>query len=494
MSSANTVSLPSAMSHSGLAESPMSLQVAKFGGTSMGTVAAMEQAARVVTACEEIRFVVVSATSGTTNQLLQGYHQAVSGAQAAVLDLTGAIAHRHREMAVALGLDADGRRALEDILLEIDARLGAVERQSDQDLDSILPLGERLSSVLFAQALRNAGRKAWAVDARELLRTDSRFGQAEPLLAETRELCHRVALPLLEEGITLVTQGFTGRDERGHTTTLGRGGSDYSAALFSEAFGSSACLIWTDVDGIYSMDPRVVPEAKVIPAISFSEAAELANFGAKVLHPATLHPAIRAGIRVFVGNTFAPEKGGTWIYPEHPERPLVRAIAVRERQTLITVTSLKMVNVHGFLARLFSVLASHRLSVDLVTTSEVSVALTVDGAATGSSGRSIQEDQALMRDLREIAEVQVEDDLSLVAVIGNNLSSTPGVAGCAFQAVGGSENVRLICHGASPHNLCFLVGSSKAKAVAARLHEAFLRAGPREAGAREFSAQEARPL
>ncbi|RYZ95878.1 MAG: aspartate kinase, partial [Proteobacteria bacterium] len=271
----------------------------------------------------------------------------------------------------------------------------------------------------------------------------------------------------------IVTQGFIGADSAGRTTTLGRGGSDYSAALFAEALGAKDCYIYTDVNGIYSMDPRVVPNARVIREISFGEAAELANFGAKVLHPATLLPAMRAGIRVFVGNTFKPHEGGTWIHAELNERPLLRAIATRDRQTLITVNSMRMLNSHGYLARLFTILANHGLSIDLVTTSEVSVALTVDGTSAGSSGASILENTALMNELSEIAEVKIEENLSLVALVGTRLSSTPGVAARTFQAVG-LDNVRLICHGASPNNLCFLVNSNEVRRVASRLHEAFL--------------------
>lgn len=449
----------------------MSMQVVKFGGTSMGSASAMRQAAQIVARNRAAKFVVVSATSGTTNQLLQANRSAISGSIVSLADILGGLRHRHLE--IAAGLEMQDLGPLDDLLQGLEAQLAIRSGSLDRDLDAVLSFGERLSAVLFSAALKNAGLPSMVVDASQLLVTDSRFGKAEPKIAETKEQVDRIARPLLAAGNTIVTQGFLGADQQGSITTLGRGGSDFSAAIFSEALHAEACQIWTDVNGIYSMDPRVVPNARLIPEITFGEAAELANFGAKVLHPATLLPALRAGVKVFVGNTFSPEAGGTWIYPELKERPLVRAIAVRNHQTLITVSSMRMLNSHGFLARLFAILADQGLSVDLVTTSEVSVALTIDGTSSGSSGRSILENISLMEQLRHIAEVQVEDNLSLVALVGNRLSSTPGVAARAFQAVG-LENVRLICHGASANNMCFLVSSPQVNRVASRLHEAFL--------------------
>lgn len=447
----------------------MKIRVAKFGGTSMGDLTAMSKASELVKNDSLVKLVVVSATSGTTNLLLRAYQSKISGNSADLQQALEGVSRRHRLMAEELGIPGE----LETLLSEVTSTVEGIHEESDAKLDELLAMGERMSSVLFAATLRKSGVNAEVVDARTLLKTDSRFGKAEPNLSETRLKCESLLLPKIKDGTTIVTQGFIGSDDQNRTTTLGRGGSDYSAALFSEAIDGESCWIWTDVNGIYSIDPRMVPSATVIPEITFDEAAELANFGAKVLHPATLVPAIRAGIRVFVGNTFAPSSGGTWIFPELTDRPLMRAIAVRDRQTLVTVTSLDMLNTHGFLARLFSTLANHKISVDLVTTSEVSVALTIDGTSAGSSGKSILQNQSLMDDLQEIGVVQVEENLSLVALIGNRISSTPGVAARSFQAVG-LDNVRLICHGASPNNLCFLVSTAQAKRVAGRLHEAFL--------------------
>lgn len=231
--------------------------------------------------------------------------------------------------------------------------------------------------------------------------------------------------------------------------------------------------IWTDVPGIMTMDPNVVAQAKVISEISFDEAAELANFGAKVLHPATLWPAIRKKIHVFVGSTFQPELGGTWVVPELNEKPTVRALALRQYQTLITVTSLRMLNAQGFLAKLFGVLASYHLSVDLVTTSEVSVALTIDGASNGSSGKGIYQFPTLLQELQEFCQVKIEENLTLVAIIGNGLTEAAGVGAKTFNSISDC-NVRLVCHGASSHNICFLVKQEEAVKVVNQLHQEWI--------------------
>lgn len=448
------------------------LNVAKFGGTSMGSAEAMQKAARLVLENPNTRFVVVSAISGATNVLLQAYLQSVSRAEGAVADSLGDLERRHEEIAKALGVSDSQKAAMAAIFTELHSIL-SLQLGSDHVLDRVLSVGERLSSILFTQALVRAGLDAQTIDARKLLRTDALFGRAEPQPEATRQNCEQYALPLLEQGKILVTQGFIGATKDGQTTTLGRGGSDYSAALFAEALRAETLHIWTDVNGIYTMDPRTVPEARIIPEITFGEAAELANFGAKVLHPATLVPAVRQNIKVFVGNTFSPEKGGTWIYGELNEKPLLRAIAVRDRQTLITVSSMRMLNTHGFLAKMFAILAQHQISVDLVTTSEVSVALTIDGTNAGSSGKSVLANEELLNELRQFADVKVEENLSLLALIGNRLSATPGIAARAFQSIG-EHNVRLICQGASHNSMCFLVSSHEAKSVAQRLHKEFL--------------------
>ena len=309
------------------------------------------------------------------------------------------------------------------------------------------------------------GVQAQWVDVRKVMVTNTTHGQAEPLLTEVSSRCSTEIWPLLESDKIVVTQGFIGATEERTTTTLGRGGSDFSAAILAEGLAADELQIWTDVPGILSSDPRIISSVRSIPEISFAEAAELATFGAKVLHPATLWPAVRSDIPIRVASSKEPEKSGTWIYQKVKEQPNVRAIAVRRKQVLLTVVSLKMYQARGFLARLFQTLADHEISVDLVTTSEVSVALTVNNPDSLSN--------ALMHDLRAFAELHIDRDLALIAIIGNRIASTPGLASQAFS-VADPYNVRMTCQGASEHNLCFLVEEQHVEEILHKLHERFL--------------------
>lgn len=452
--------------------------VAKFGGTSVGKTEAIQGSVEIVKADPNIRVVVVSATSGTTNLLLDLV--AKSGNAQESREAMGAISDRHLSLAAELKCSDATQARIQELLTELNSLVLPLQHIVDktsaaatQITDHVLSIGERLSSEIFADVLRRDGKKAISFDARQVIRTDANYGKAEPQPEEIQREMEAKLRPLFAEYDVVVTQGFIGSTATGTTTTLGRGGSDYSAALFAEGLQANDLQIWTDVGGILTMDPRVVPGAKAIREISFAEAAEMANFGAKVLHPATLWPAVRKGIRVFVGNAFSPREGGTFIYPEVPSQPLVRAIAMRKKQTLITVSSLRMLNAHGFLERLFGVLAKHQLSVDLVTTSEVSVALTIDGSTTAEGAGLMSSKPAMFTELRTFAEVNVEEDLTLVAIIGNRMTQTNGLGSLAFGAIS-DFNVRLICQGASSHNLCFLTKSEDAQAVVERLHRIFL--------------------
>ena len=337
--------------------------------------------------------------------------------------------------------------------------------------DRLIACGELMSTRLFTELLRQRGVKACWQDARQLLRTDSRFGKASVDLAATRALCQAALGPLLGDSL-IITQGFIGADGNGRTTTLGRGGSDYSAALLAEALDAGTIEIWTDVPGIYTTDPRLVTRARPIPEISFVEAAEMATFGAKVLHPATLQPAVRQDIPVFVGSSKDPAAGGTWIRASTRTNPLFRAVALRRNQVLVTLHSLNMFHAYGFLAEVFGILARHRISVDLITTSEVSVSLTLDHTGSQSNGEPILGDKVLA-ELGQLCKVQVETGLALVALIGNRMSEAAGVGSQVFDAIR-EHNIRMICYGASAHNLCFLVKEDEAGHIVNRLHQELL--------------------
>lgn len=457
------------------------ITVAKFGGTSMGSPEALRNASRILADDRGSRLVVVSATSGTTNQLLALAEAELAGDRRSADVLATKIRERHEDLSRQLGLVVAAfpgvYKELDDARNSLADAFASGQRQSPRLLDQILGIGERLSSELFASMLRTEGRGASCFDARRVIRTDSLYGRAEPDVKAIAALAQQHLIPALEASEVVITQGFIGSTPAGIPTTLGRGGSDYSAALFGEALGAKAIHIWTDVPGVFTMDPGVLPEARTIPELTFQEAAELASFGAKVLHPATLVPASRSGVPVFVGSTFRSAEGGTWVRAASGSEPLVRAIAVRKGQTLLTVTSLRMLNAQGFLARMFQVLAEHNLSVDVVTTSEVSVSLTVDSQSQGSGGRPVSENKALLDELRSFSELNVEEGLTLVALVGNRFTSTPGIAARALR-VAEPANVRLLCHGASPHNFCFLVASGDAHGVASRLHAEFLAQGP----------------
>lgn len=459
-----------------------SFVVAKFGGTSMGDAHAMKKSAKIVCQNPKIKLVVVSATAGTTNQLLDLYENAVAGKSIEVAETMAQIITKHNAIAKDLDVSQEEMLSLNSLYSEIKETLEKLKQPARvtemnkalQHLDHLLSMGEMLSAFLFTILLQKEKSDASYFDIRRIMITDDHFGKAEPTISEVARQSQLHLLPWIYAHAVTVVQGFVGATSSGLTTTLGRGGSDYTAALLAESLAESvkieAVQIWTDVPGIMTMDPNVVVQAKVIANISFDEAAELANFGAKVLHPATLWPAVRKNIRVFVGSTFQPELGGTWILPELDETPTVRALALRKHQTLITVTSLRMLNAQGFLAKLFNVLASYHLSVDLVTTSEVSVALTIDRASNSSSGKGIYQFPNLLQELQEFCDVKIEENLTLVAIIGNGLTQVSGVGAKTFNSIS-DHNIRLLCHGASSHNICFLVKQEEAVKIVNRLHQ-----------------------
>lgn len=446
------------------------INVAKFGGTSVANAAAMNNCADVVLANPATRVVVLSASAGVTNLLValaQGDLDE-AGQEAQLVRLT----EIQQAILTELGDPGDLSGLIHGQLGEIRTMARQAHLHTDAELaDRLIACGELMSTRLFTELLRQRGVKACWQDARQLLRTDSRFGKASVDLAATRALCQAALGPLLGDSL-IITQGFIGADGDGRTTTLGRGGSDYSAALLAEALDAGTIEIWTDVPGIYTTDPRLVTRARPIPEISFVEAAEMATFGAKVLHPATLQPAVRQNIPVFVGSSKDPAAGGTWIRASTRTNPLFRAVALRRNQVLVTLHSLNMFHAYGFLAEVFGILARHRISVDLITTSEVSVSLTLDHTGSQSNGEPILGDKVLA-ELGQLCKVQVETGLALVALIGNRMSEAAGVGSQVFDAIR-EHNIRMICYGASAHNLCFLVKEDEAGHIVNRLHQELL--------------------
>lgn len=438
--------------------------VMKFGGSSVATAEKMTHVAALARkAREKGALVVLSAMGKTTDALFASARTAQNGDLKGALAAKQAIFQEHHKQAELL-FDGNTPPILEDALAEMGAELELLLRGvallrelSPRSMDAIASLGERLSTRIFAAYL-NA---PW-LDARQVMRTDSTFGCGQPQIETLDALVGQHWAGLLGPGKLAVTQGYIGANAEGLTTTLGRGGSDYSAALFGASMGAEEIQIWTDVEGVLTCDPRIVPQARPIPELSFAEAAELSAFGAKVLHPATIEPAIRAGIPVTVRHTMMPDGKFTTIRETCNIRRSITALASRGPVTILTVTSLRMLNQSGFLARLFEVFQRNKVSVDLIATAEVSVSLTVDADAPIDT---------LVSELSSFASVKVSANRTIVALVGETLKYTPGVTGQAFSALR-NINVEMISMGATESNLSILVCQTDAAQALRQLHAA----------------------
>lgn len=444
--------------------------VSKFGGTSVGSYEAMSRSAGIIADNSQRRWVVISATAGTTNDLVALSKQ--TSQRSEVERLLQLIEERHQDIASQCTNASGALQQVNDLMIRLRDHV-QVDTKDAQWVDSLLAFGEDFSTRLFKYVLEEHGvlvRLEWAG---QWIKTDSRFGNAEVQLERIQPEIHSfiTAHDLESSEEVVLTQGFIGADEQDRITTLGRGGSDYSAALFAEALGAECLEIWTDVAGVYTTDPRMVANAHPLSEIGFDEAAELSVFGGKVLHPATTKPVRRANIPLKVLSSIHPSLPGTQILTNPMERPIVRAISVRKEQTLMTLHSLDMLHQPGFLAKIFSILAEHRISVDLVTTSEVSVSLTLDTAHKASNRVEVSE--GVLRALNDFCDVEIEYDLALVALIGNAMNQTSGISGKLFSTLK-DYNIRMVCHGASANNVCFLVKESEAEAVAKTIHDQFI--------------------
>ena len=451
----------------------MALVVSKFGGTSMGDASCMLRSADV-SLQRKSNIVVVSATSGTTNDLIKLGEEAEKGNLAETESLIKKIQEKHHAIAKELKASEASIQELNKLLTEMESIARGIYLLRDCSLkakDVLMSLGERTSSVLFTVALQKVytdnkqTQQVKLLDVRTVLKTDDSYGKARPLTETIIKLCKENLADCISGKVVYVAQGFIGQTLAGATTTLGRGGSDYSAAILAEGISADTLEIWTDVAGVATTDPRLCSDAVVIDEISFKEMSELATFGAKVLHPATLLPAIRSHIPVLVASSFEPNKPGTWVRKEVKNSPLIRAMALRKKQTLVTLSTPEMLHTHGFLFQIFKIFNDHKISIDAITTSEISVSVTLDNADSLN--------KALIEQLSQVAEVHVESDLCLVSLIGNNINHTPGLAKKIFDAIS-DINVRMICYGASKHNFCFLVNEDKGQEVIQKLHKQFI--------------------
>ena len=434
--------------------------VMKFGGTSVEDAAAIDRSCGIVAQRISRRpMVVVSALAGTTNGLLEAGRLAGERKLDQALAIIAPLENRHVELMPSTAADFTALR-------ELLRALSAIGEISDRTRDLIASYGEAISSRIFTDRMRRLGHDAVHIDARECIITDDSFGSAAPRLAIIRENLQKIARPLLDAGRIVVMGGFIGSTENGVTTTLGRGASDYSAAIAGAALDAEEIQIWTDVDGLMTTDPRIVPSAWKVRETSFAEASELAYFGAKVLHPATVLPAVDNNIPVYILNSRKPAGTGTRITRDAvPCRNLIKAIAVKRGITVVTVSSSRMLMAHGFLRALFEVFDRHRASVDMIATSEVSVSLTLD-TSTKLPG--------MLADLRALGEVKVDENLTLLCLVGGNLRYTPGVAAEVFGSIR-DINVLMVSHGASNINLSFLVDQKDADVTVQKLHAYFFR-------------------
>ncbi len=447
------------------------MKVLKFGGTSMRNAEAWKNVLNIINNTGAGTVTVVSATSGTTNALLQAAEVARSGKLEDALSITAGIKASHNAILDEFfgNADAPDRKIandhLNDTIKKLDTYLLGVSTLGEltpKSLDAISSTGEQLSSFLLVECGKKVGMNAVWVDSAEVLKTDSSFGEAKPnfpLVAERAEIIRAHS----NEGAFIILGGFYGSDSNGVVTTLGRGGSDYSASIFALASGADVIEIWTDVSGMFTSDPRFIKHAFSIKELSFNEAAELAYFGAKVLHPATIQPAVERNIPVYVKNTFEPNHPGTRIFSDTLAETPVRAIAFKKDITVITIISSRMLLAWGFLSKVFDVFNKHQVSVDLVTTSEVSISMTVDKKARLDK---------IIDDLENIGTVKIYENQALISLVGKDLLKSKGIAAQAFNSLS-KFPIRMISQGSSDNNLSVVVENDDAIEAVQNLHDAF---------------------
>jgi aspartate kinase len=444
--------------------------VVKFGGTSVGDADAIRRAADIVRGrLARQPVVVVSALGGATNALLAIAEQAARGQLIGAL--RGVETLRDRHLTQTTSLLGEGPASDEvcaelaatfDELAHLAEALSVLGDLTPRSQDAIASMGERLSSHLVVAAMCALGVAAEHVDAREVVKTDDAFTHAEPQPDAIAEAARRLVLPIVRAGRVPVLGGYIGSTASGVTTTLGRGGSDYSAALVGAALGAESIEIWTDVDGMLTADPRVVDGARLIAQIRFDEASELASFGAKVLHPSTIAPAVERGIPVWIYNSRNPGGTGTRITHEAPRRA-VSAIAGRSGITLVQLATPRMLLTHGFLRRFFEIFERHKVSVDIVATSEVSVSVTIDDAS---------ELTELLIDLRELGDVTVSRDRGVLAVVGAGLGDGGEAMGRALAALAGIR-IHLLSLSAAGINMSVVIDGEQTAPAMRKLHDTF---------------------
>lgn len=443
----------------------------KFGGTSVGDVTAFQRVVEIVSSqVDKQPVVVTSAMTKTTDALLAAFETARKGDADRAFESLEPHFARHAEVVESLVSSNNkhsftneirfAREELSDLLMRVARRSLPLQMLKD----AIVSYGEQLASRLLTDVLRSADVNARHVDSRRLIVTDDEYGAAQPIWDETQDLVRLELEPMIEAGEVPILGGFIAASRAGETTTLGRGGSDYSAAIYAACLEARELQIWTDVTGVLTCDPRVCPEARTLRTLSYEEAAELAYFGAKVLHPKTIQPAVDLEIPVRVCNSREPGEQGTMVLPASRSTPRkIKSIAHKTGITVLHITSARMLGAYGFMSAIFQIFERHRTVVDVVTTSEVSVSLTLDNTSSLD---------AVVADLERIGTVDIERDQAIICLVGSGLRQTAGVAAQIFSAIA-DFNVSMISHGASGVNMTFVVKQEVVGEVIKKLHKEF---------------------
>lgn len=468
--------------------------VMKFGGTSVGTANAMAQAVANIRASQrdwERVVVVTSALSSVTNLLVESVAKAVRGDEVFISQMESELVKKHFELAEKL-VDSPAQQArvkqeikhLGEDFANLCRAIRILGEATPRAMDAVVSLGERLSVRLLTGALQSAGTPSQFIETTHLIVTDDDFQRAHPDLKKTKTKIQDIIEPLLAQGQTPVLTGFIGATEEGITTTLGRGGSDYSAAIIGATLPADEVWIWTDVTGVLTADPRIVPGARTLPEVSYREMAELSYFGAKVLHPKAVRPVVELGIPVRICNTFKPEEKGTYIIsaqpknqitgkPENASRQIVKAVTAIRYQSLITVEGRGMLGVPGVAARTFGAVAATGTSVPLITqaSSEQSISFSVPVESVEAVLASLHNAFTEELQRRDIDRVWATDEVSIITAVGDGLQQTPGVAGKIFSALGAARvNVYAIAQGSSAVAISLIVATEDAQKAVQTLH------------------------
>jgi aspartate kinase len=444
------------------------MKVMKFGGTSVKDADSIKRTVEIIAHQDEKIFVVVSAFAGVTNSLVKIVELLQMKKFNEAYQESEILKFRHQTVADDLGVNTDTDDFFKWTFTHLKDVIGAIEILGEitpKSIDLILSKGEILSSKIISEFIVAEGMSACLIDSTEIIKTDSNFNEAEVDVATSESNINLIFRNLSKNFNVFICGGFIGSNSDGFTTTLGRGGSDYTAAIIASALNAEKLEIWTDVDGILTTDPRIEPDAKLIKQVSYSEASELAYFGAKVLHPKTIYPAISKQIPVYVLNSFNPDSTGTLITEKTPFANMIKSIAFRRNITVINITSNRMLGAYGFLAKVFEIFKLHETSVDLVSTSEVSISLTIDNT------KNIKN---IIEDLSEFAKIDLINNQAIISAVGEGIRDTSGIAARFFGVLEG-VNVTMITFGASEVNLSIIVNETELDTAVKLLHSEFFK-------------------